>query len=294
MIKKIELRKIRDFGEVINDSFVFIGQNWKALLKTYAIICGFFIVASLVVSILNQLKMAEFMNSATPYRFGSTTNSPFRIFTLEYFLAILFIMISYISISLTTVAYIALYREKGNQTPSVEEVWGYFKFYFFRVAFSSLLLGIGLMAGFMLCLVPGFWLWPSFSLIIPIMVFENTSLGYAFRRSFQLIKDNYWSTLGVLVISVIIIYVGMMVFVMPLSVFNASSMLTTGHPMNTTYLILTAIASHICQVFYVLPTVTISLCYFSLTEQKDNTGLLDRINNLGNPDDLDPLPTEEY
>ena len=45
-----------------------------------------------------------------------------------------------------------------------------------------------------------------------------------------------------------------------------------------------------------LPTITVAICYFSLTEQKDNTGLLDRINNLGNtnPDTLDPLSPEEY
>lgn len=299
MNNPVELRKIRDFGEVINDTFVFIGQNWKSLLKVYAIFCGFFIIASMIASILNQIKMAGFINQGLNYRANASLpfsqSSPFRMFGIEYFLALAFILLSYISVSLTTMAYIALYREKGNQAPTIEEVWGYFKFYFIRVLFSSILLNLGLVIGFVLCLIPGFYLLPVFSLIIPIIVFENTTFGYAFSRSFQLIKDNYWSTLGVIVITFIIIYVAMMVFILPLSVFNTASILTSGHTFNSTYLILTTVISHVCHVFYMIPIIAMSLCYFSLTEQKDNTGLLDRISNLGNPDEgLDPLTTEEY
>jgi hypothetical protein len=157
---------------------------------------------------------------------------------------------------------------------------------------------VGLLIGFALCLIPGFYLWPAFSLVVPIIVFENTTLGYAFSRGFQLVKGNYWSTLGVLVISVIIVYVAVMIFVVPLSVLNVGSMLAAGHKLNSTYLILTSVATHICYVFYMMPMIAISLCYFSLTEQKDNTGLLDRINNLGNPNPPDELddqaPAEEY
>lgn len=294
MNKKIELRKIRDFGEVINDTFVFIGQNWKQLLKSYAVICGFFVVASLAFSILNQIKAAEFINSMGN-TFTTSPMSRFGAYGWESALAGLFAVLSYTSAHLTTLAYIAVYREKGDQPAELEEVWSYFKFYFLRVVGASILLGIGLFIGFILCLVPGFYLWPAFSLVTSIMVFENTTLGYAFSRSFQLIKENYWSTLGVLVISSIIVYVAMMVFVLPISLINVSSLLTTGHHINSTVLIITAVAQHICQVFYTMPTIAIAFVYFSLTEQKDNTGLLDRINNLGNPDEgLDPLPTEEY
>lgn len=293
MNKKVELRKIRDFGEVINDTFVFIGQNWKGLLKSYAIICGFFIVASLAVSILNQIKTAEYLNAGVGS--FSTTRSRFGMYGWESALAGLFAILSYSSIHLTTLAYIAVYREKGDQPAEIEEVWSYFKFYFLRVFGSSILLGIGLVIGFVLCFVPGFYLWPAFSIVIPVMVFENTTLGYAFSRSFQLIKDNYWSTLGVLVVSAIIVYIAMLIFVLPVSIFNVSSLLTGGHRLNSTVLVLTSIAQHICEAFYMMPTIAVSFVYFSLTEQKDNTGLLDRINNLGNPDEgLDPLPTEEY
>jgi len=299
MNKKIELRKVRDFGEVINDTFVFIAQNWKQLLKAYAVICGFFVIASLAVSVLNQLKAADYLNSINiadqPF---STRYSKFGYYGWTTVIAAIFAIIAYTAIPVTTLAYIAVYREKGDQPAEVEEVWSYFKFYFVRTTLSWLLLGIGLVIGFVMCIIPGVYLWPAFSLVVPIMVFENTTLGYAFSRSFELIKGNYWPTLGVVVIAAIIVYVAMLVFVLPLSILNVSTVLVGGHKFNTTYLILTSVMQHICQAFYMMPTIAIAICYFSLTEQKDNTGLLDRINSLGSNDELDQpndqqLP-EEY
>lgn len=294
MKKKVELRKIRDFGEIINDTFVFIGQNWKPLLRSYVVICGFFVLASLAFSIMNQLKISSaFTMTDAPFR---VSNSPFRWFGLEYVLAMVFMLLSYTSVYLTTLCYIALYNAKGNQPPTVEEVWSYFKFYIFRVMGSGVLLTIGLGISILLCVIPFFYFWPVFSLVIPIIVFENTTLGYAFNRAFQLIKNNFWSTLGVLVVAAIIVYVAMMIFVVPLSIFNISSLLAAGHKFNTTVLVLTAVAQHICQAFYMMPAIALALCYFSLTEQKDNTGLLDRINSLGStePPVSDQFPSEEY
>jgi hypothetical protein len=300
MKNSIELRKVRDFGDVINDTFAFIGQNWKPLLKAYAVICGFFIVASLVFSILNQLKMTSSMGTNNPFTMGrsmryGTYSSPFSMFGWEYFVAIFFTLVTYTSIYLTTMCFIALYREKGNIAPTPEEVWGYFKFYFFKALGTSILLGLMLGVGFVLCLIPGFYLLPALSLVIPVIVFENTTMGYAFGRGFKLIKDNYWFTLGVIIITAIIVYIAMAVIVLPLGILNASSVLLGAHKINSTYLIITAVASHICYVFYMVPAISISLCYFSLTEQVDSTGLMDRINNLGNPDQpSDQLPNEEY
>jgi hypothetical protein len=290
MSKKIEFRQVRDFGEIINDTFVFLGQNWKQILKAYALICGFFIIASMVVSILNQIKATDTINPSTaPYSFSRYH------FGVEYFLSMLFLIISYATITLTIFAYIALYVEKGNTAPSTEEIWGYVKFYFWRVFWSSLLLGLGLVVAFLLCLLPGFYIWPAFSLIIPIIIFENATLGFAYTRAFQLIKDNYWATLGVLLISVIIVYAGIMVFALPVTIITTGSMLITGHKITTTYLIVNAIITHICMVFYIIPYVAMAFTYFSLTEQKDGTGLLSRIDQLGTSElGNDQLPTEEY
>ena len=45
MQMKVELSQIRTLGEIIDDSILFFKQNYKALLKSYFVICGFFWVA---------------------------------------------------------------------------------------------------------------------------------------------------------------------------------------------------------------------------------------------------------
>lgn len=288
MNKKIEFRQVRDFGEIINDTFVFARQNWKALLKSYIIFCGFFVLASMMISILNQVKMIDRLNDS-PYSFAKNR------YGWQYLYGTIVFMISYGVLNLTTCTYIALYVEKGNTAPSTEEVWAYFKFYFFRVIGSNILVTMGLIVAFLLCLFPGFYILPAFSLIIPVIIFENGTLGFGYSRAFQLVKGNYWMVLGVIMVSSIIVYAGLMVFVLPVSILNAMSLLMAGHKFNITYVVLTSVVSHLCYFFWMIICITIALTYFSLAEQKDGTGLMNRIEQLGTTElGTDELPTEEY
>jgi len=295
MQPKIELVKTRDFGEIINDTFTFISQNWKQLLKSYAVICGFFIVANLVVALLQQHKVIGAMQTTSAYSVGYNWGRRFgSMFGLTYFLSMIFGLLNLTAITLVPLSFMALYKEKGNVAPETEEVWGYFKFYFFRFLGSYLLVGICLLIGFFLCLIPGLYLWPILSLILPIIVFENTSIGYSWSKSFQLIKENWWQTFGAIVLIWIIAYAAMMVFIIPVSLFTVGSMFFSRSQPTSSTLMLTTIISALCQVFFILPAVTAALCYFNLNEQKEGTGLMNRINNFGNNDADVGLPKEEY
>lgn len=295
MQPKIELAKTRDFGEIISDTFTFIGQNWKPLLKSYAIICGFFIVANLIVALLQQHKMLDTIQTNSPYSVGYNFGKYFRsMFGVTYFLSVIFGIFSLTAISLVPLSFIALYKEKGNVAPETEEVWNYFKHYFFRVMGSYLVIVICLVAGFFLCLVPGFYLWPVLSLILPIIVLENATLGYSWSKSFQLIKENWWSTFGAIAVSWIITYAAASIFIIPVTLVTVGSVFFSKTQPSSSALILTTIISSLCYVFYMLPTITAALCYFNLNERKEGTGLMGRINNFGNNDPAAGLPKEDY
>lgn len=295
MQPKIELAKTRDFGEIINDTFTFVSQNWKPLLKSYAIICGFFVVANLVVALLQQQKLIGVMENQMPTIAPQEWRGRLTaMFGISYVLSLIFGLLNVTAITTVPLSFMALYKEKGNVAPETEEVWGYFKHYFVRVLGSYLIIGICLIVGFMLCLIPGFYLWPILSLILPVIIFENVTFGYSWSKSFQLIKENWWQTFGAIVVSWIIAYAAMMIFILPVSLFTVGSLfIAKSHP-SSSALILTTIISALCQVFLVLPSITAALCYFSLNEQKEGTGLMGRINNFGS-NDLDAgLPKEEY
>lgn len=284
MQEKIELNKIREFGEIIDDSLQFFKQNWKPLLKSYFTICGFFWLASLLLSFFNEIN--------TLHRFHDG-QSPF---TATYFLASLFEYINFIVITLTVLSFISLYKEKGNTAPSVEEVWSFVKYYFFRAFGTYLVLTLGILIGAIFCIIPGIYLAIAFSLILPIMVIENSTLSYSFNRCFQLIKSNWWFVLGTILVSEIILIVAMLAIIIPVMIIAFGATFLTNVSMLTVYSYATIIVSHLLQFAYMFPIIVIAIVYFSLVEQKDDGNLLQRINSIGvtNSSSLNHETTEEY
>lgn len=55
-----------------------------------------------------------------------------------------------------------------------------------------------------------------------------------------------------------------------------------------------AALQQLCQVFAILPVTALALCYYNLTESKDGTSLMDKINKLGTITPDTDLPAEEY
>ncbi|WP_293311418.1 hypothetical protein [Pedobacter sp. UBA5917] len=294
MIAKIEFKKRRDFGQVINDTFTFMRQNFKPLIKVYFTFCGLFVAASMLTMLLQQYKMVNIINTigieGKTDRFGIGS-----LYGLEYFLSILFSLFSYNSITVALHSYIAIYVKKGNEIPTIDEVWVYFKYYFFRVFWSSIALALMLAVALVFCLVPGLWLFPYVCMFFPIMIMENGSLGHSFSRSFALIKDNFWVTFGTLIVVWIIVYACMSMVVLPTSLFNMIGMFTHKSPhMSLTLTMITTVLQSLCQVFTIIPIITISLAYFSLVEQKESIGLMERISNFGSTEKPIDTRPEEY
>ena len=291
MTETVEFKKRRDFGQVINDTFTFIRQNIKPLIKTYFTFCGLFVLASMATLLLQQFKMVNVINTVG----GMGHTRGIGLYGIEYFLSLIFSFASYSSMTVAVLSYIAIYVQKGNQTPTLDEVWGFFKYYFFRVFGSSFLLMLLLIIGFMFCLVPGFYLFPFIAMMFPIMVIENSSLSYSFSRSFSLIKENFWVTFGTLIIVWIIVYACTTLIVLPTSLFNMLAMFSSKNPqMSLTLTLITTVLQSLCQVFTIVPIITISLMYFNLVEEKESVGLMERISNFGNTGKPIDTRPEEY
>ncbi|RYZ85766.1 MAG: hypothetical protein EOO68_29775, partial [Moraxellaceae bacterium] len=101
----IEFKKRRDFGQVINDTFTFMRQNFKPLIKVYFTFCGLFVLASMLTMLLQQYKMVNIINT-----FGNGTGTSGlgfgRLYGIEYFLSILFSLATYASMSVAILSYI--------------------------------------------------------------------------------------------------------------------------------------------------------------------------------------------
>ncbi|MFD0794555.1 hypothetical protein ACFQZX_13090 [Mucilaginibacter litoreus] len=300
MQPKVELAKSRDFGEIINDTFNFIKQNMKQLVKNQFIFCGLFFLAGSLLFVLQQYRAKNLITSMGemgPQTYESINT--FRLLGVSYFIGIALVFIGGCISVITVLSYMAIYKQKGNIVPETSEVWGYIKYYFLRSLLVVFVVAILFGLGLVLCLIPGIYLFPIMGLICPVMIFENGSFEYSFSRAFQLIKDNWWVTAATVLVSWIIYYFMAMIVTIPISIVGIGSSLLSPVKSFTVMPLWASVVSvfiqQITMLFSIIPVITIALCYFNLSESKEGTSLLDRINKLGNNNTPQTdLPTEEY
>jgi ACR3 family arsenite efflux pump ArsB len=88
---KIELRKVRDFGGLLNVTFDFIKQNFKLLFKSNLLIAAPFILLAGV-----------FMGIYQSSLFNFSTNPDLEKIGIPFLFAMLFMMLSYLVITIVT------------------------------------------------------------------------------------------------------------------------------------------------------------------------------------------------
>jgi hypothetical protein len=71
----------------------------------------------------------------------------------------------------------------------------------------TIVLFIGLLAGFLALILPGIWLTIAWSVAYPVMLVEGTGGVAALKRSFKLVEGFWWSTLGRLAVSYVLVTV---------------------------------------------------------------------------------------
>ena len=298
MQTNIELAKPRDFGEIISDTFTFIKQNFKPLLKYFFMLCGFFVLAIAVITVLVQMKTLSFTNNISADGFDEQSAFS-RAAAIWEGVGVLFffMMLGYIAVAVMVLCYMVLYKKNHNTVPTSEEMWGYFKHYYLRIFGVSIVLTVLTVAGFFFCLIPGIYLSVVFALVAPIMIIENTSFGYAFNQSFKLIKDNWWVTFGVFVVVYIILYVVDLTISLPATVLGAGSVLfhiKEAKALTLPLAIFSAVIETVKYIFQIIIVVASGLVYFNLTESKEGIGLIERINEFGTNNAAPDATPEEY
>jgi len=289
MQNNLQFKKVRDFGEIINDTFVFIKQNFKPLLKVFIYFCGLFLLGGVLSTVVQQLSL-----QGTGYGTGRSVTRFAGLFALPVIFSFIFAILNYTALVVSILSFIAIYIERGNIAPQAEEIWGYFKYYFFRVLWSSLLIGVLLVVCMALLFIPFIYVFPAMSLLLPVMVIENSNFQYSFNRSFKLLTDQWWVTAGTILVTWIITYALMIAVAIPGVLLTlAGKFFPESMVSGTVAVIVTSVLQHISHVFMIIPIVGVTLCYFNLAERQENSGLFDRINQLGGTDDK-PVQAEEY
>ncbi len=155
-----------------------------------------------------------------------------------------------------------------------------------KLLIVNIVVGLIAMIASVFLLIPGIYLGVVFSLVAPIVVFEDAGLGQALSRSFEVIKGNWWKTFGILFIGGVIVYIFSIILGIPLIIstavksFHAISNQAQPQIFSPGYLIASTIISMIQTFAWSLVVIFISIQYFSLVEEKERPTLQAKIDRL--------------
>lgn len=278
--QKLELRKIRDFGENINDTFLFIRQNFLPLMKSFLAICAIFMLTQAILNGMYQSRsMAMFTEIFTGKR--NSVNPLTQVFSIEYLLVILSILLTFVSMSTALGAYIKYYVQNNKAEPLIEDVWNIFKKYFFKILIYSIPIYVMIIIGFFFCGVPGIYLWVVFVPFSLVVMLEETNFSDSFSRCFDLISQNFWTSFAIYLVSYVIYSVcGLIVGGLISAVVGLLGYLTT-EDLTNSFAVATSFLNIFSFCFYIIFFLSAALNYFSLVETKDGTGILGRIESIG-------------
>ncbi len=281
--EKIELKKKRDFSDVINASFGFLRQEYKNLGKVLLVYAGIPVLVQAILSgFYVDTTLTEFFRGL-----GNPSSSQDFVQSMPG-KAMLFNLINLIvQVFLTGLAYcyIVEYAQKGSKNIDIKSVWDKFISFFGAFLGFNILSGLVIVLAFIALIVPGIYVMVPLSLILIVKVAEDEGYGDTFSRCFYLIKNHWWETFGLLIISTIILLTISSAFSIPAVVIaGAKGLLQQDTSLMSTSFIITSIISTIgTAIVTPIPAIVTAFQYYSLVEHKDNSSLLDRIEKINEP-----------
>jgi hypothetical protein len=291
--QKIELRKLRDFGENMNDTFLFIRQNFRPLIKSFLAICAVFMLTQ---AIFNGVYQSRIITLYRDFLGGRRNGVNFwdQIFRIDVLLIILSAMLTFVSMSVVLGAYMKFYAQNDGTPPSIDDIWSIFKRYFFKVLFYSIPVFLLIAFGSIFCFVPGIYLWVVLVPFSLVVIIEESNFGDSFSRCFELIRENFWTSFAIYLISWIIYNLcGLIIGGVVSAVMGLAGYLTTEN-LSKTNVYISSFLNIFSYSFYMIFFISAALNYFNLVEAKDGTGILNRIDNIGRKKNNFDNIEEEY
>lgn len=284
----IEFKKQRELGEILSDTFAFFRNEFKPFFNTFFKIVGPFL-AVMVVSLVLYLYFAG--NTFNLLLLDSSMDvANFTTIALLGLVYILSIVAVYTMSQSTVLHYIKSYSNgKGNTDFETIRKEVYDTFWSFIGL--GIMVGLSCLVGFMLCIIPGIYLYVPLSLAFCILVFNRMNASDAYSYSFNLVKDEWWMTFATIFIIGIIIGIATYVFAIPTAIYQWIKMGIFSGEIDAEgvmdifkdpiYILLNVIGTVAQFLLNLISIIAGAFIYFNLNEKKNFTGTYERIENLG-------------
>ncbi len=284
----IQFKKQRELGSILTDTFKFIRLQWKPLFGLIFRIAG----PALILLVLAYVFYMQTVFGSlgvidnNPFVFGS---SEFGFSLIISLILIILAGIAYYGLMYGTVMYSIQSYIKNNGEIDKKEVIAGVKKDFWKLMGISVLTGLMIIVGTIVCIAPGIYLAVVLATTYGILIFEKRSVTESISYSFELIKGEWWISFATLLVVLILYYIIIMIAQIPQYIYFFIKMFTVAETMSSDpsgmfdgiYIALNGFALIMQYIFYVIIVITTGFIYFNLNEKKNFTGTIETIESLG-------------
>ncbi len=196
-MKSLTLRKPRDFGDVITDTFAYVRIHYKTLGKGLLL---FSLPLIIISGILVGSGFSGIMAStANPENFGEIPGV-----AIQLFIGILLLMLTFLFIVVIVFKHIQLVDDGEENIEFGMLLEGFARNFFGLLGIlflTALIVGFGTL----FFILPGIFLAIKLSLAPAAYIIEECDFEESLSRSWQLTKDYWWFTFGAQFVILIII-----------------------------------------------------------------------------------------
>ena len=265
--KEIQFRKKRELGDVITDSFEFIRQEYKPLLRLIAVYVLPFVVLYSIVQVNLQMKFLGTFDLTNPETLMANLGPVYGNLLISSLFA-LFVQSLLLG---TFYSYIEVYLKNGKGNFSQSDVTPLLFSNSLQILVTNLVIFLVVILGAIMCLIPGIYFANSFSLALAILIFEKRKTGISLSKSLFLVNRQWWNTFLLNLLGVVIIWGVGFVLSIPLLAFGVENTLnvteTNAVEQPASYWIFSGMVTVVSFFAWIVPYAFMAFQYFNLDER---------------------------
>ncbi|MEZ4884353.1 MAG: hypothetical protein R3E32_06395 [Chitinophagales bacterium] len=289
--EKIEFRKIRSFSDHINATAMFTRQNIVPMIKILMQVAGVYIAVGLVLLIMCfYFGLVDLMNLTD---INGIENLNWSMIGGLSFLAIVMFIIGSIFYTAAGYRYILEYITQDNYNSlTISDIKRYLGRDSKIVFFSYMGLFLMFFASMFIAIIPFLgaltvffgWIYLSIpiSFIFLLRIHEKIGFSDAIKRCMYLIKDHWWETFGLYLVTALLLYsISAVPSLFSNFGFQIGSMLDSeaiGKLLFGVFYVISILVSLLTSVVF---SILIAFRYFSLVELKEGVNMMERIQDIG-------------
>jgi len=270
--KEIQFRKKRELGVIISDSFDFLKQEINPISRLIVI----YVLPFVVLYAFGQVYLQRNVLSAIDLTNQEKLMENIGPFYKNLFLFLFFGLFVQSLLVGTFYSYIEAYVKLGKGNFKFEDISSKFFSNSLLAMGANLVFTIIMFFGIMMCILPGIYFANTFSLLVMIFIYEKKGLSDALSRSWKLVNTQWWNTLVLNLLAIVLIWTASMILSIPGMVLGISNNMFTSDFSNAAdypnwYWILTGLSTVVSTILMIVPFTFQAFQYFNLEERNNPT-----------------------